>query len=111
LPPELSLTNEEKIVSVYSDIWGLGVLMSELTGVAAKPKIYYSDELITLQEMMLNIDPNKRPSAKEVLQYIMEKKSIIGLNPTNILNLPMDNKTTNSFREGFSELINRSSTK
>jgi len=111
LPPELSLGSKEKIVSVYSDIWRLGVVMSELTGIATKPKIYYSDELMNLQEMMLNTDPNKRPSAKEVLKYITKKESIIGLSNTTILNPVVNKKPSNNLKEGFSELINRSGTK
>eukprot|EP00826_Nyctotherus_ovalis_P053694 TRINITY_DN7003_c0_g1_i2.p2 TRINITY_DN7003_c0_g1~~TRINITY_DN7003_c0_g1_i2.p2 ORF type:complete len:166 (-),score=38.55 TRINITY_DN7003_c0_g1_i2:370-867(-) len=118
LAPELSLKSEEKVISVYADIWQLGVLMRRLTDFAAKPKIYYSEELVALQDTMLSPDPNKRPSAKEVLQYIMKKESLIGLNPASFDEITSPTKpgtdksgSGKSFKEGWSEFVNGSSTK
>lgn len=118
LAPELSLKSEEKVISVYADIWQLGTLMRQLTNIAAKPRVYYSEELVALQDAMFHPDPNKRPSAKEVLQYIMKKESLIGLNPAIFDAITSPAKTGadkpgggKNFKEGLSEFMNGSSTK
>lgn len=74
IPPELAADNTCPVITLAMDIWSLGVILGELMNIGnlVNPPLSYSKKLQDLQAIMLNLRPQRRPTADQVLNYILQ---------------------------------------
>lgn len=78
----------------------------------------YSSQLVSLQEAMVSPQPRARPSPDSILQFLIEKESLIGsVIPKASMGEKVDLKASESLgflasvTEGVAKLVNKKSTK
>lgn len=82
IPPEIKDLKNGGIVTPKIDIWQLGYLLKRLINIASPEKVNeYSSQLFKLNQMMLMENPRERPTAIDVIQFIMCKESMIASGP------------------------------
>jgi len=111
LPPELSNKDLKFPITHGIDIWALGLIVGELTSMGAKSGVTYSPHLMSLQQFMLHSEPLKRPTADMILQYLLEKESLIGsiISKASISEAKCNEPS--SFSSSIIKLMNEKSTK
>jgi len=111
LPPELSNKGLKFPITPGIDIWALGLIVRELTSMGTKLEVTYSPQLMSLQQFMLHSEPLKRPTADMILQYLLEKESLIGsvISKANISEVKCNEPS--SFSPSIIKLRNEKSTK
>jgi serine/threonine protein kinase len=115
IPPELLNKDLKFPITSGIDIWALGLIIRELTSMGTKLSATYSPQLMSLQESMLNPQSHARPTADMILQYLLEKESLIGsvISKASISEIKCNKSlsSSSSFTEEMMKLVNKKSTR
>ena len=114
IPPEYIDDKVQIVPAPASDIWSLGALLKKLLNIPilVGSGVRYSPQLIGLRDLMLNSDPQKRPTVDYIISYLFGKLTLLySDHPATIepKSVPIKSKgIIRGITGGLGSLLNRS---